>query len=313
MIKNYILTLAAFALSFTMGAQIIFQDDFESYTLGDMGLQNTDVWSAWSGSPDDGSNILVVDDIAQGTKAGYVGPGEVQDVLLLLGNKTAGVYYVSFDMYITAGSTAYFNVQGQTDTSGVYQGVGTGANGPGVFNSGNILFNQDGLDPGLAFDETANASANYPEDAWFEVVINFDVNALTYIVRVDGVDLTQTFNMGTNFAGDAVLGAIDFFSIDNDANFWIDNVVYSNGQKLGLNDLSDDKFSVYPNPVQDVLKINTTNSVDLVQVYDVTGALVLTTTPSSISPSIDMSTLSTGAYMVKVTIGDAVKTVKVLK
>ncbi|TDI76714.1 MAG: hypothetical protein E2O83_09125, partial [Bacteroidetes bacterium] len=70
--RFYLLTLAACALTLSVNAQIIIEDDFEFYTLGDMGLQNTAVWSTWDGEPDDGFNILVVDDITIETKAGFV-------------------------------------------------------------------------------------------------------------------------------------------------------------------------------------------------------------------------------------------------
>ncbi len=86
--KKYLFALAALVLSFTVNAQII-EEDFESYPLGSMNLQNPSVWSAWSGQPNDGSNITVVDDIVfSGTRSGYIGPNSVQDCLLLLGNLT---------------------------------------------------------------------------------------------------------------------------------------------------------------------------------------------------------------------------------
>jgi len=60
--KIHLLALAAFTLSLGVNAQLV-EDNFETYTLGDMSLLNTAVWSTWEGIPDNGTNILVVDDI----------------------------------------------------------------------------------------------------------------------------------------------------------------------------------------------------------------------------------------------------------
>jgi len=307
--KIYLLALAAFALSFSVNAQII-EDDFEFYSLGDMGLQNPTVWSVWSGVPDDGSNITVVDDIVNGgTKAGYVGPDSVQDVILVLGNQTSGDYTLAFEMYITGGSTGYFNIQGETEDPGTgFQGAGAG--GAGVFNSSNIYFNNAGAAPGVVEDQTTGETGTYPEDAWFPVSIYFDVDALTYVMSVDGSAVNAA---AVPFQADATLGGIDFFSIDANNNYWIDDLVFVDGTIGSNDDFAANNFSVYPNPVQDVLNIRSANSVDAIQVYDVLGKLVLSSTPDAISPSIDMSSLNSGAYLVQVTIDGASKTVKVIK
>jgi hypothetical protein len=133
------------------------------------------------------------------------------------------------------------------------------------------------------------------------------MDALTYSIEVDGAPfLTNEFYIGSQ------LGAIDFFSIDANNEYWVDDVLYLD-EILGTDDFSAENFSVYPNPVQDVLNINTTSVVDTINVYDVLGKLVLQSQPDAVSPSIDMSTLSSGAYLVQVTIDNASKTVKVIK
>jgi Secretion system C-terminal sorting domain len=308
--RFYLLTLAACALSLSVNAQII-DDDFEFYTLGDMGLQNTAVWSAWDGVPDGGLNIIVVDDITIETQSGYIGPNSVQDCILLLANQTSGDYTLQWQMYITGGSTGYFNIQGATEDPGTgFQGVGNG--GAGVFNSSNMFFNNAGGAPGVFEDQGTTETGSYPEDAWFTVSIYFDMDAgtPTYAVTIEGVLINTT---PVPFADDTTLGAIDFFSIDANNNYWVDNVLFVDGLIQGTNDFAAGNFSVYPNPVTDILNIRSTNTVDAIAVYDVLGKLVLSTTPDTISPSINMSALTSGVYLVKVTIGDSSKTVKVIR
>ncbi len=299
--KFSISLLVLLLISLSLNAQII-EDDFESYSLGDMGCQNPTVWNVFSGVCDDGSNLQVVDDIVfGGSQSGYIGPDSVQDCVLLLGNRTSGEYTLSFQMYITGGSTGYFNVQGEIVIPG---------SGNGVFNSSNMYFNNAGAAPGVFEDQTTGETGTYPEDNWFRVQFHFDVNLLTYQIWVDENLVNQN---PVPFQADATLGGIDFFSIDANNNYWLDDVLFVKGPPLGIDVFDANTFSIYPNPVQDVLHIQSVVSIDAVAIYNVLGKLILETSPGAISPSIDMSVLNSGAYLVKVTMGDASKTIKVIK
>ena len=92
----------------------------------------------------------------------------------------------------------------------------------------------------------------------------------------------------------------------------MDDVTYIVGI-LGNDDFSASNFTVFPNPLQDVLNIRSPNPVDRIEIYDLLGKLLLKVTPEVVSPSIDMSSLNSGAYLVKVAIGGAFKIVKVIK
>ncbi|MBL4663200.1 MAG: T9SS type A sorting domain-containing protein [Flavobacteriaceae bacterium] len=306
--KIYLLALAAFALSFTVNAQII-DDNFEFYTLGNMGDQNPGIWNNWSndplGAPDE--NITVVDDTTIDAKSGFIGNGGIQDAFLYfdggVGGLSSGDYTVVWQMFINAGSEGYFNVQGTIDND----------NTTGVWNSGDIYFNQGGANAGGITDTASGETGTFPHDEWFEVSIYFDLEASggpTYEMSTNGNLMHTTPVL---FQDDAILGGIDFFSSSAFTEYWIDNVLFVEGRITATDDFSADKFSVYPNPVQDVLNIRSTTSVDAITIYDVLGKLVLATTPDAISPSIDMSALASGAYLVKVTIDGASKTVKVIK
>ena len=91
-----------------------------------------------------------------------------------------------------------------------------------------------------------------------------------------------------------------------------DDFIFVSGV-LGSDDFTAANFSVYPNPVKNVLNISSTNVVESVVVYDVLGKVVLNVNPGVASPSIDTSALSSGAYLVNVTIDGSSKTIKVIK
>jgi len=314
--KNYLLILALFVALFSANAQII-EDDFEFYTLGDMGVQNPSVWSVWSGDPAAGGGITVVE-LAGGNQAGYIGPDSMQDALLLLGNETSGDHVLAFDMFVSTGSTAYFNIQGETETNAAtgYQGGGGsgGAGGSGVFNSGNLYFNQDAANPGVFLDETTGETASYPEGEWFDVQVNFDydfdLDVYTYIISIENVNVNLN---PVPFQADNTIGAFNFFSIDANNNYWIDNVIFVGPLIIGVDDFSFAKFKAYPNPVIDELTMESSLPINSIEVFDTLGKLLLTYHPNAISPKLDMSDLSSGIYLVKATIGQSSKTVKIIK
>lgn len=305
--KIYLLALAACVVTLSVNAQLIV-DDFEFYTLGNMADQNPTVWSNWSQDPAGslGENILVVDDTAIGVQAGFIGPSSGQDALFYFDGAanglTSGDYTVVWWYFIPAGQEGYFNIQGTLPP------VGTPLSG--VWNTGDIYFETDGtVTDTQPFDPT-----NYPQDAWFQVSVYFDLDAAggpTYQLTADGNVVHGT---PVPFQTDGVLGAIDFFSASGGTMSWIDDMTFQVGPLLAVDDVfAANNFSVYPNPVTDILNIRSANSVDAIAVYDVLGKLVLSTTPEIISPSINMSALNSGVYLVRVTIGDASKTVKVIR
>jgi hypothetical protein len=69
-------------------------------------------------------------------------------------------------------------------------------------------------------------------------------------------------------------------------------------------------FSYYPNPVSDVLYLNTTGQIDSVVIYNMLGQKIQEFTENS---TIDMSGLSKGNYLVNVTIGNTSKTIRIVK
>ena len=72
-------------------------------------------------------------------------------------------------------------------------------------------------------------------------------------------------------------------------------------------------FSYYPNPVTDILTVSYSNVISEVVVYNLLGQQVLTVKPNTNQTQVDVSGLTAGTYMVKVTSDEVTKTVKVVK
>lgn len=94
---------------------------------------------------------------------------------------------------------------------------------------------------------------------------------------------------------------------------FIDNICIEESE-MSVNDSALSDISIYPNPVKDVLNINSVKDIDKVEIYNVSGQKLYSQSFNTDETNIDMSSLSSGAYMVRVflTTG-AIETFKVLK
>jgi hypothetical protein len=72
-------------------------------------------------------------------------------------------------------------------------------------------------------------------------------------------------------------------------------------------------FTYYPNPVNDNLVLKAQKDIESISVYNMLGQELQRSTPNSINADVNMSSLQTGAYFVKVTIGNATETIRVIK
>lgn len=72
-------------------------------------------------------------------------------------------------------------------------------------------------------------------------------------------------------------------------------------------------FKSYPNPVKNNLTIQNTSIIDEIALYSITGKTVLTKKIKTLRSEIDLSTLSSGIYFLKVKSEGEEKTVKIIK
>jgi len=82
---------------------------------------------------------------------------------------------------------------------------------------------------------------------------------------------------------------------------------------LSSDSFNNNNFSAYPNPVKDILNLAYTSEISDVRVVNMLGQVVLTKKLNANNGQLDVSQLSAGTYIVNVTIGDTVKTIKVVK
>ncbi len=304
--KKIYFFIALIALTFSAYAQIPL-DDIEGYALGPVHQNH---WSSWSGNAGAEDGIVTTDVAASGTQSIAILEGQTQDCVLDLGNKTIGAWALDFNMYVNAGSTGYFNLQNVVGPSltgtefNIHVQFNEGSANPGAAN----IYNADGTSQGQG---TVIGSFTYTENTWFHIRLEIDIDAATYNFLVDGTPVFSSQAYFTNGATPGI-GGIDFFSVDANNRYYIDDVSFEQ-TNLSINDISNNLFSVYPNPVENVLNFKSVSQIDTITIYNVLGKVVAKENPQTISPSIDMSKLSNGIYLVEATSGNTSKTVKIIK
>lgn len=94
-------------------------------------------------------------------------------------------------------------------------------------------------------------------------------------------------------------------------SMYIDDVVWAN--PLGTGTFDSKAFTYYPNPVRDVLNLSYDKDITKVSVYNVLGQEIMIKHNNAQQSQLDMSSLASGTYLVRVTADNAEKTFKVIK
>ena len=82
---------------------------------------------------------------------------------------------------------------------------------------------------------------------------------------------------------------------------------------LGLNDLDLASLKYYPNPVETELTVSYKAPINSLEVYDLTGKLIKVQTYDSNNVRLDVSSLSSGTYMIKVHTSVGSQFIKIVK
>jgi hypothetical protein len=85
------------------------------------------------------------------------------------------------------------------------------------------------------------------------------------------------------------------------------------GTNLGVSDNVIEGFDYYPNPADESINLSALDNINHVEFYNILGQKVIDLSVDAISTQVNVSNLSTGTYIMKVTVGDQIGTYKVLK
>ena len=92
---------------------------------------------------------------------------------------------------------------------------------------------------------------------------------------------------------------------------FVDNIVVD--VQLGNNSFDNSNFTYYPNPVKDVLNLSYNQNISQVEVYNLVGQKMTSSSFDATTAQVDMSTYASGVYVVKVSSNNTTKTIRVIK
>tara|TARA_R110002072_G_scaffold292634_1_gene461543 strand:+ start:10355 stop:12019 length:1665 start_codon:yes stop_codon:yes gene_type:complete len=84
-------------------------------------------------------------------------------------------------------------------------------------------------------------------------------------------------------------------------------------ETLNTTDFELNQLSMYPNPTNGLIHINSSVTIETVEVYNAAGQLVMNKIINSSNPTINLSTLQNGIYFAKAFSKDSSKTIKIVK
>jgi len=104
---------------------------------------------------------------------------------------------------------------------------------------------------------------------------------------------------------------VDDIEIPTNQNGWFkdDWADYSEDCDLGTEDITQISFTIYPNPVQDILNIESQLQIEAVKIYSLQGQLV----KEDATNRVDVSQLTSGLYFIQLSVDGKTVTKKFIK
>jgi len=172
----------------------------------------------------------------------------------------------------------------------------------GINHDGTVVigwFDMGMWDPAVPFIWTANQGM---------------MNLNTYITDILGLSMTNSplyVHNSISYNGDYITG----WGYDFNIGMWGDYFTFRLDRRIisSAESISNEQVSVYPNPASDFITINSNSQIDRIQVYSMTGTLLLDVPAGSANQKLDISTLKEGAYIGKAISAGGVMTFKVVK
>jgi len=188
-------------------------------------------------------------------------------------------------------------------------------------NDGSVTSCAFGMNDGVwyTFTPTASGTLDLSVDVtgWDHEIAVYtgSCGVFTCVASTDsgGTGGTESLSISVTAGTQYWLNIGQFSSTDNSEGAYTFNATSSDGVSLGLDDMEISQFTYYPNPVNNILTLDAQKNIESVVAYNMLGQEVLRLSPNTVNAEVDMSSLLSGAYFVKVSIQGATKTVRIIK
>jgi len=171
--------------------------------------------------------------------------------------------------------------------------------------------------PDVFYSYTGNGAVENITISLCDPNTNFDT-----ILRVySSCDLTNEIAVNDDFCGlqsevtfesdgtSTYIIMVEGFDVDDVGDFTLQLTC----ETLSTTDFELNKLSMYPNPTNGIVYIDSTVIIDAVEVYNTAGQLVMKELINTSNPTINISELQNGIYFAKAISKNADKTIKIVK
>lgn len=278
---------------------IVFQQNFDSYNVGDKIAAVNSSFTTWSAAPGGSEDGTISNEFAA-SPSNSLKIVAGNDVVFPIANFTTGEYVIEFDYYVpSSGTGAYFNV--------LHNFAGTSSEW-----ALECYFYNNGTGYLMVGGSTADQiSFTYPSNQFFHVYIKVDLTEDEAKLEINDNQVhTWPFHYTpTATTGLTQLGGVNFYSAAppnlSTGTYYIDNF------KLRMDDVAVQEnvntFTIYPNPVTSVLNIKG-NDILQVEIFNLVGQKIYSGTETSIN----VESYISGTYFVKVSTQKGVFTKKAI-
>ena len=286
--KQFILPCAILIFGSAFGQTPLFEENFDSYAVGDYIGDASSVFTTWSGTTGGNEDAQVSDEQANsGTQSlkifGAVAGTGPMDIYLPIGLETA--YEVTYNIYVPSGYSAYNNVQeALTPAVGWAFDLVFAANGQIVF----------------SIDQVNLSYGSYTPDEWTSVSLRMDPVNDRAEIYIGGEYLA-------NFPFDEIIGGVNFFGFGDgitEGLYYIDDVVVVETDDVinGLEEATQLDLAFGPNPANNYIQLSSNASNGVVRIMALNGQIVkeIATTNLLSGTRIELD-LDNGIYLVELT------------
>lgn len=233
-------------ISYTQIFTALYDDDFEAFNAGEYVAEEIpEWWTTWSNLPGSTEDALFTDEQASSGDLSFKVDG-VTDLILKLGDKTAGFFEVTWMMYVPTGNTGYYNFQH--------------IEAPGNEWAVDIFFNPGGA--GELTENNITTSFSYSQDTWFEVKHMIDLDSDLAEFYLDGTLIHSWVwsTISSGGPGSNQLGSVDFYAYDGTGTplYYVDDVFYTQ-----VGGATDPILELDPDMFDDEIAQGTTMDTDL--------------------------------------------------
>lgn len=300
--KKLLLGFTLLLISSVMFGQVVYQNNFDSYTVGAFVAQSDSNFTTWSGAPGS-SEDAVFSNIQASSGSNSIMVSKDNDLVLLLGNKTAGKFELSYKFFVPVDSCAYYNLLHNFD------------GGNSDFSHELMVLKDSTFHFFLQGNDTAQVTFNLGE--WHTISYTIDLDYDYCVFAIDGTTLYEWPWSLEDGGSVNKISAADFYGYDlygdGSSKYYIDDVKYEKLINTSIQHASINNMQMYPNPTNDVVYIEADNNIKTLSIIDITGSIVANYEIDRDFYSFSTANLSSGIYYVQINYGDKITVKKLVK